>query len=301
MTDVVIIGSIAVDSIETPFKKRENVLGGSATYAAFAASFFCKPGIVAVVGGDFPQEHINLLKSKGISIEGLKTEKDGKTFHWEGSYKIDMNEAKTLKTELNVLEIFKPQLPQEYRKAKYVFLGNINPELQIDVLAQIDAPKFVVADTMNFYIQHKKKELEKVISKIDLFLLNDGEARQLFETKNLIKAGKQALKLGTKAVIIKKGEHGALLFSSQGHFSAPSYPLEDIVDPTGCGDSFGGGLIGYLAKTGDLSDSNLRRAIIYGSVIASHNAQDFGPDNLSKISLSDIEKRYLELRQMREF
>lgn len=301
MVGLVIVGSVALDTIETPFGKVKEVVGGSATYASFAASFFCKPGIVAVVGGDFPQEHLSLLEKRGISLEGLKIEKEGKTFRWEGSYKFDMNEAKTFRTELNVLESFKPQLPQEYRKVQYIFLGNIDPELQLDVLSQMETPKFVVADTMNFWIEHKKKELKRVISKIDLFLLNDGEARELFETTNLVKAARQALKLGTKAVIIKKGEHGALLFSRSGHFSVPGYPLENIVDPTGCGDSFGGGLIGYLAKTGDLSDGNLRRAIVYGSVIASHNAEDFGPDNLKKISLSDIEGRYLEFRRIGEF
>ena len=301
MADLVIIGSVALDSIKTPFKKVENVLGGSATYSAFAASFFCKPGIVAVVGDDFPLGYLSLLEKKGVCLAGLKIEKDSRTFRWEGCYEFDMNEAKTLRTELNVWETFKPQLPREYRSAGYLFLGNIDPELQLNVLAQMGNPKFVIADTMNFWIEHKKKELEKVIRKIDLLLLNDGEARELFETTNLVKAARQVLKLGPKAVVIKKGEHGALLFSRSGHFSAPGYPLENIVDPTGCGDSFGGGLIGYLAKTGDLSDGNMRKAIVYGSVIASHNAEDFGLDNLKKISLSDIEGRYQELRRMREF
>lgn len=301
MPDVVIIGSVAMDCIETPFRKDESILGGSATYASFAASFFCKPGIVAVVGGDFPQEYLNLLEKRGVCLAGLRIEKENRTFRWKGRYEFDMNEAKTLDTELNVLEFFKPQLPEEYRKVQYLFLGNIDPELQLYVLSQMENTKFVVADTMNFYIEHKKKELEKVISKIDLFLLNDGEARELFETTSLVKAARQALKLGTKAVIIKKGEHGALLFSRSGHFSAPGYPLENIVDPTGCGDCFGGGMVGYLAKTDDLSEGNIRKAIIYGSVIASHNAEGFGPENLKRISLSDIEGRYHEFRRMREF
>jgi len=301
MVDVVIIGSVAMDSIETPFGKVKEVLGGSATYAAFAASFFCKPGIVAAVGDDFPQEYLNLLEKKGICLAGLKLKKGTRTFRWEGCYKFDMSEVKTLRTELNVWETFKPQLPEEYRKVQYLFLGNIDPELQLNVLAQMESPKFVMADTMNFWIEHKRKELEKVIRKIDLLLLNDGEARELFETTNLTKAARQALKLGPKAVVIKKGEHGAVLFSGSGHFSAPGYPLENIVDPTGCGDSFGGGLSGYLAKTGDLSDGNMRKAIIYGSVIASHNAEGFGLDNLKKISLSDIEGRYYEFRRIGEF
>lgn len=301
MPDAVIIGSVALDSVETPFKKMENLLGGSATYAAFAASFFCKPGIVAVIGDDFPGDYLNLFKNRGICLKGLEIEKGGRTFRWEGSYEFDMNEAKTLRTELNVWENFKPKLPQEYRKAQYLFLGNIDPELQLDVLSQMESLKFVIADTMNFWIEHKREKVEEVIRKIDLFLMNDGEARELFKTTNLVKASRQALKLGAKAVIIKKGEHGAILFSHSGYFIAPGYPLENIVDPTGCGDSFGGGLLGYLAKTNDLSDTNLRKAIIYASVIASHNAEDFGLDNLKKISLSDIEGRYHEFRRMGEF
>jgi len=301
MVDVVIIGSVALDSIQTPFGKVRDVLGGSATYASFAASFFCKPGIVAVVGDDFPQEGLTLLEKRGISLAGLKREKDAKTFRWEGYYEYDMNEAKTLRTELNVWESFKPVLPDEYRNARYLFLGNIDPELQMDIITQIKSPKFIAADTMNFWIEHKRERLKDMIRKVDLLLLNDAEARELFETPNLFRAARSALGLGARAVIIKKGEHGALLFTKSTHFNAPGYPLENVVDPTGCGDCFGGGLIGYLAKTDEPSEANIRRAMIYGSAIASYNAEGFGLEMLKKISVADIEKRFNEFRIMREF
>lgn len=301
MIDVVIVGTVALDSIETPFGRAEDILGGSATYASFAASFFCKPGISAVVGEDFPDEVLDAHRKRGVSVSGLKKEKNAKTFRWKGSYEYDMNEAKTLKTELNVLESFKPDLPAEYREARYVFLGNIDPGLQLEVLGQIKKPKLVVADTMNFWIEHKREKVKEVIRKIDILLMNDGEARELFETPNLTRAGKDALGLGPRAVIIKKGEHGALLFTKAAHFSAPSYPLESIVDPTGCGDCFGGGLIGYIAKTDDVSEWNIRKAMIYGSSIASHNAEGFGLEVLKKISMNEVEKRFNEFKQIREF
>ena len=212
-----------------------------------------------------------------------------------------MNEAKTLKTELNALETYKVEVPEEYKNAKYVFLANIDPELQLEVIDNIKSPELIVMDTMNFWIEHKKEQLLKPIKKADILVLNDAEARQLFDTPNLIKAANSALKLVSKAVIIKKGEHGALLFSDNKHFSAPGYPLENIKDPTGCGDSFGGALTGYLAKTQDLSEANLRKAIIYGSVMASYNAEDFSVERLKSINNDDIEKRYSEFRDIREF
>jgi len=299
MVDVVVLGTVALDSVETPFGKVNNVLGGSATYAAYAASFFSKPGIVSVVGNDFPKQHSNVLKKKNICIKGIK--KEGKTFKWEGYYEFDMNEAKTLRTELNALESFKPKLPEKYKNAKYLFLANLDPELQLEVLSQIKKPELVVLDTMNFWIGHKKNKLLEVIKKTDVLLLNDGEARQLFKTTNLVKAANMALKLGPKAVIIKKGEHGALLFTKEKHFSAPSYPLENIKDPTGCGDSFGGAFIGYLAKTKEHDEKNLRKAIIYASAIASFNAEGFSLENLKKITKKEIEKRFNKFREIRDF
>ena len=299
MGKVLIIGTVALDTIETPFGRVEKALGGSATYAGFAASFFAEPALISVIGCDFPKEYIESMKKRRINLDGLKI-KD-KTFHWEGFYEYDMNEAKTRKTELNALEHFKPEVPEKYKGIKYVFLANINPEHQLSVLKQMDKPDFVVLDTMNFWINNKRNSLLKVIKDVDVLLLNDGEARQLFSTANLVKAANHALKLGPKAVIIKKGEHGALLFTKNKHFSAPSYPLENIKDPTGCGDSFGGAFIGYLAKTNDLSERNFRKAVIYGSVVASHNAEDFGLNKLKNLTMGDIEKRYKEFQDIREF
>ncbi|MBI2659982.1 sugar kinase [Candidatus Woesearchaeota archaeon] len=343
MSDILIIGTVAFDTIETPFGRVEKALGGSATYASFAASFFSRPALISVIGRDFPEEYIKLLKNRGINLQGLKT--DDKTFHWEGFYEYDMNEAKTKKTELNSLENFKVKVPEEYKDLKYVFLANIDPEQQHETLKQMRKPEFVVLDTMNFWISHKKRQLMDVIKKADVLLLNDGEARQLFNTASLVKAANEALILGPKAIIIKKGEHGALLFTKNKHienawhaseqstrsqdehfrdarkseecervrneahshlkdlrhFSAPGYPLENIKDPTGCGDSFGGAFIGYIAKTNDLSEQNFRRAIVYGSVVASHNAEDFGLNRLKTLKMGDIEKRYKEFQAIREF
>lgn len=299
MNDVLITGTVALDTIETPFGKAENALGGSATYASFAASFFSKPAIISVVGNDFPKEYIELLKKRGINTDGLKI--SGRTFRWDGFYEYDMNEAKTRKTELNSLENFKAEVPGKYKGIKYLFLANIDPEQQLEVLRQMKKPDFAVLDTMNFWISSKKKTLLEAIKKVDVLILNDGEARQLFSTANLVRAANEALSMGPKAVIIKKGEHGALLFTKNKHFNAPGYPLESIKDPTGCGDSFGGAFIGYLAKTKDLSEQNFRKAVVYGSVVASHNAEDFGLNRLKGLSMKDIEKRYKEFQEIREF
>lgn len=299
MVNLVIVGSVALDTVQTPFRIVKNVLGGSAVFSSVAASYFSKPGIVAVVGEDFPQEHVDFLKNRNVNLEGLEAE--GKTFRWEGSYEYDMNEAHTKKTELNSFENFNPKLPKSYKKAKYVFLGNINPELQLRVLDQIKDPKLVMLDSMKLWIETKKKELLKVIKKIDVLLLNDGEARMLFDTPNLVKAGSEALKLGLECFIIKKGEHGVLLFSKEGFFAASGYPLENLKDPTGCGDSFAGGLIGYLESTQDISEKNIRKAIIYGSVIASFNAEDYSLNRLKTVALQDIQNRYTEFKKMGEF
>jgi len=299
MSNILIIGTVALDTIETPFGKAEKCLGGSATYASFAASFFSDPAVVSVVGLDFPEEYRKLMERRSIDISGLKV--SGKTFHWDGFYEYDMNEAKTRKTELNSLEGFKVEIPQRLRGIKYVFLANIDPEQQLETLKQMDKPELVVLDTMNFWINNKRSSLFEVIKKADVLLLNDGEARQLFNTANLAKAANEALKLGPKAVIIKKGEHGALLFTKNRHFNAPGYPLEVIKDPTGCGDCFGGAFIGYLAKIKDLSEPNFRKAIVYGSVVASHNAEDFGLNRLKSLTINDIEKRYQEMKDIREF
>ncbi|MBI2135355.1 bifunctional hydroxymethylpyrimidine kinase/phosphomethylpyrimidine kinase [Candidatus Woesearchaeota archaeon] len=298
MADPVIIGTVALDSIETPFGKVRDALGGSATYASLAASFFSKPGILSIIGRDFPKNHIKFFNSRGIDTAGISL--GDRTFRWQGFYEFDMNEAKTLRTELNALESYKVSVPGHYKEAKYIFLANIDPELQLEVINSIKNPELIVMDTMNFWIGHKKNQLLKTIKKADILVLNDGEARQLFGTPNLVKAANKALKMVSKAVIIKKGEHGALLFTDKKHFSAPGYPLENIKDPTGCGDTFGGALIGYIAKTKDAGEKNLRKAVVYGSILASYNAEGFGPEKLKSVSHEDIEKRYREFRDITE-
>ncbi len=298
MVDVVVLGTVGLDSVETPFGKVENTLGGSATFAAYACSFFAKPGVVSIVGEDFPKHHLSTLEKK-MNLDGV--ERHGKTFRWSGLYEFDMNEAKTLTTELNCLTEFDPVLPLEYRSAKFAFLGNTDPEIQLKVFSQLRCPELVVMDTMNLWITHKKEKLLEMIKKTNVLLLNDGEARQLFETVNLVKAAGKALSLGPTAVIIKKGEHGSLLFTRNSHFSACGYPLEVVKDPTGCGDVFGGAFTGYLAKTMDLSEKNMRKAVVYASAIASFNAEDFSLRRLQELTHPEIEKRFEQMKQMREF
>jgi len=271
MVELVVVGTIGLDDIETPFGKVESVLGGSGVYASKASSFFTKTGLVSIVGKDMPEKGLAVINE--VDLSGV--EQSEKTFRWSGYYEFDMNEAKTKKTELNSLTEFKPKLPDNFKKAKYLFLGNIDPALQIEVLDQMENSPFILLDTMNYWIDTKKEDLLKVIERVDVLVINEGEARQLFGTPNLIKAGKMILESGPKFGIIKKGEHGALLFSKEGFFSAPGYPLEVVKDPTGAGDSFAGGLIGYLAKTGDNSEKNMRKAIVYGSTIASFCAENF--------------------------
>ncbi|MBI2139842.1 sugar kinase [Candidatus Woesearchaeota archaeon] len=299
MPEVIILGTLALDTIETPFGKQNDILGGSAAFAAYAASFFAKPGIISIVGKDFPAPHKRALEQRGIDLSGVKVE--GKTFRWEGFYEFDMNEAKTLKTELNSLAEFVPEIPEPFRDAGYIFLANTDPEIQLGVLEKMKAPGTVILDTMNFWIQHKREALLKVMKKASIVLLNDGEARQMFATPNLVKAAKEVLALGPYAAIIKKGEHGALLFTKDSHFNAPGYPLEEIKDPTGCGDTFGGALIGWLAKAKSRSQETIRKAMIYASVLASFNAEDFSLERLKKLTHKDIESRYQEFVRMRNF
>ncbi len=299
MADPVIIGTVALDSIETPFGKVKDVLGGSACYASIAASFFSTPGIFSIIGKDFPEKYIKFLNERGIDTKGIIV--GDKTFRWQGFYEFDMNQAKTLRTELNSLQTYKVEVPDHYKKAKYLFLANIDPELQLKVIDFIENPELIVIDTMNLWIEHKKDKLLEAIKKSDVLVMNDGEARQLFKTTNLVKAANAALKLNPKAIIIKKGEHGALLFTKDKHFNAPGYPLENIKDPTGCGDCSGGAFTGYLAKTGDLSEANMRKAMIYGSVIASYNAEGFSIERLKEINQEDIEQRYKEFKDIRDF
>lgn len=299
MVDVLVVGSVALDSIKTPFGRVERALGGSAVYASLAAGLFCQPGIAAIAGADFPEEHLALLAARGIDLLGLT--RRGGTFLWEGLYEYDMNVAKTLKTELGSFATWTAELPDAYRDAAYVFLGNIDPDLQLRVLSQLRRPRLVVADTMNYWIAGKRERLLEVLGRATLLSLNEAEARQLFETANLIKAGRAGLEVGLQGVIIKKGEGGALLLTRHSLFTASSYPLESVVDPTGCGDSFGGAFIGYLARAGSLDPSALRQALVYGQIVASFCAEGFGTSNLSARTLDDVEARLGEFRRLTAF
>ena len=301
MPNLVVFGSIAFDSIKTPFGSVEKTLGGSGTYASIAASFFSKPGIVSPVGSDFPTEEMDFLKSKGIDLLGLKP-MPGKTFSWKGEYGLDINIAKTVKVELNVLKDFKPELPEEYKKAEFLLLGNNSPETQLQVLKQMDKrPKLVIADTMNYYIEKNRENVLEVVKEADICLMNDAEARQLFNTPSIVQAAKEILKLDSDLAIIKKGEHGALLSTAKGCFVAPAYPLKNVVDPTGCGDCFAGGLMGFLAREGKVSEDLMRKAIIYGSTVASLNAEGLGLEKLKQVKLEDINKRFEEFKEIVRF
>lgn len=301
MSNITIVGSVALDSVRTPFGEVIEALGGSATHASMSASFFAPVNLVGVVGTDFPEEHLELLRGRRINLEGLQ-QVEGKTFRWRGFYDEDLNTAHTLMTDLNVFADFHPKLPESYTKSDYLFLGNIDPELQSLVLDQMERPKLVVCDTMNFWITSKRAALIKTLRRVDIALLNEGEARQLCETSNLLKAAKRVLELGPKAVVIKKGEDGAMLVQDNGHiFISPTFPIEDVSDPTGAGDSFAGGFLGYLAYTEDHSNENIRRAIILGSVMASFNVEQFSCDRLRSLSHDEILKRYNVLRKMSGF
>ncbi|MFI5303153.1 MAG: PfkB family carbohydrate kinase [Nitrospiria bacterium] len=297
---LLVVGSVAFDSVKTPFGEVENALGGSATFFSASASYFTKVNLVAVIGNDFPEEHLSFLKSRGVNLEGLQREQ-GKTFRWKGEYGYALNEAKTLDTQLNVFQSFKPVLPSSYRDAEIVFLANIDPDLQYDVLEQVRKPKWVACDTMNYWIGGKKSSLLKILKKIDLLLINDGEARQLAGEPNLVNAAKMILGMGPKSLIIKRGEYGALMFNGKTIFAVPAFPLEKIFDPTGAGDTFAGGVMGYLSKTGSFDDSHLRRAIIYGSVMASFNVEAFSLDRIRNLSWDEISARSRAFKELTHF
>lgn len=297
---ILVVGSVAIDSVETPFGTGENVLGGSATYFATAASFFGDVNLVAVVGDDFPAEHIDFLRSRAIDLRGLKRE-SGKTFHWKGRYGFDLNEAQTLDTQLNVFQTFRPQIPEEYAAAEYLILANIDPELQLEVLEQVRQPRVIACDTMNFWISSKPEALKKVISRVDFFIINEGEARQLTGEVNLVKAARAILALGTKNLIIKRGEYGVLHFNGETIFAAPAFPLENVFDPTGAGDTFAGGFMGYLASTGNLAEESIRQAIVFGSVMASFTVEDFSLDRLRTLQYAEIDARYKSFKRMTHF
>ena len=298
---VLIVGSMALDSVRTPTGEVKDALGGAADYSSVAASFFAPVQLVGVVGDDFPPQHLEFLTSRGIDLAGVETIPGGKTFRWAGYYDFDLNIAHTLDTQLNVFADFQPKLPDTYKKAEYVFLANIDPELQLQVLSQVENPTLTVCDTMNFWIAGKPDALKEVLAHVDIAFMNDAEARQLTGKLSIIKAAKALQELGPKTVIIKKGEHGALLFHGDRHFAAPSYPLEDIADPTGAGDSFAGGFIGYVASQGDTSMETLCKAVVYGSVLASYNVEDFSLNRMRRLTAADITARYREFQKIAFF
>jgi sugar/nucleoside kinase (ribokinase family) len=299
---LLVVGSLALDTIETPFGKAERTLGGSATFISVAASYFTQPvRLVGVVGGDFPKKELEYFEEREIDLEGLQVIEDGKTFHWHGKYDYDLNSRESLVTELNVFADFDPVVPEGFRRSRYLCLGNINPELQKKVYDQMENTKLIVADTMNFWIAGKPEALMDVLKCINVLIINDSEARELSKEANLFKAAKKIQSFGPKIVIIKKGEHGALLFYENELFSAPAYPLESIYDPTGAGDSFAGGFIGYIAKTDDISFENMKRAVIFGSTIASFCVEKFSLEGTRDLSHIRIKDRFNEFTRFSKF
>ena len=300
---VLIVGSIALDTVKTPVEEHADLLGGSASYAAVGASFFTDVKLVGIVGEDFPKAHIDYFGTRNIDLKGLQIV-PGKTFRWSGEYHWDLNTRETRSVDLNVFEHFNPTLPAGYSSSPYVLLANIAPSLQNHVLDQMQKPKFVIADTMDLWINIAKEELLKLLKRVDMLILNDSEARQLTGETSLIKAGERIRKLGPKYVALKKGEHGCLLFGEDVFFSCGAYPLEDIHDPTGAGDTFAGGLAGWLASNageGPVTFGQLRKAVVYGSVLASYNVEAFSLERLRSISLKDVDKRYAAFKAMSHF
>ena len=297
---VLIVGSTALDSIKTPKAENPKLLGGSASHAAVAASFFAPVKLVGVVGDDFPKPYIQLYRKHKINLDGLQI-KNGKTFHWSGEYELNMDNRQTLLTELGVFETFTPHLPESHKKSPFVLLANIAPSLQAHVLDQMQRPKFIIADTMDLWLNIALKDLLALIGRVDAFVLNESEAHQLTERSNILHAAREIHKLGPKYVIIKKGHNGAFLSSPRGLFVCPAYPLEDVVDPTGAGDAFVGAIMGYLATRSGPIEKNLRRAMVYGSVVASFCCEGFGLTRLTKLKRPEIDKRVAELEKLVRF
>ena len=302
MSKLVIVGTVAFDAIETPFGKTDKILGGAATFIGLAASQFQVDGaIVSVVGGDFPQSYIDMLSNKGMDVSGLEIVPNGKTFFWSGKYHNDMNSRDTLATELNVLADFNPVVPDSYKNAEVVMLGNLHPMVQMGVIEQMTNPKLVVLDTMNFWMDNTLDELMQVIAKVDVITINDEEARQLTGEYSLVNAAKKIYTMGPKYIVIKKGEHGALLFHEDEMFYAPALPLAEVFDPTGAGDTFAGGFAGYLARTGDYSFENMKTAIINGSALASFCVEKFGTERLTDLSRKELYKRLQQFKNLTQF
>ena len=299
---VLVVGSIAIDTDKTPVEEHSDLLGGSASYAAVGASFFSPVRLVGIVGNDFPEEEMNELTKRGVQLNGLEIIPDKKSFFWSGKYHLDMNTRDTLVTDLNVLADFDPKVPEEYQGSEFLMLGNLMPALQISVINQLRTrPKLIVLDTMNFWIENTPDDLKKVLPMIDVLMINDSEARQLSSEFSMVRAAKKVLDMGPKFLIIKKGEHGALLFHENHVFFAPALPLEDVFDPTGAGDAFAGGFIGHIARTKNIGFENMKTAIIVGSAMASFCVEKFGPQRLKEITKKDIDIRLHEFVQLVNF
>ncbi len=297
---LLVVGSVALDSVETPFGQEEDVLGGSATFFSTSASFFTPVRLVAVVGDDFPERHVEFLKGRGVDLSGL-TRQEGKTFRWKGRYTHQLNEAQTLDTQLNVFQHFAPELPGPFRDSSHVFLGNIHPALQGRVLDQVERPKLVAMDTMNFWISGEPTELKKTLARVDLLFVNDGEARQLAGEHNIVKAARAIRALGPRIVVIKRGEYGALLFDGDHTFGCPAFPLQDVFDPTGAGDSFAGGFLGYLARRGETDHHGLRQAMVAGTVMASFAVEKFSLERLRVLEKREINDRCAAFKGLTHF
>jgi hypothetical protein len=297
---ILVVGSVAYDTVETPFGRAERVLGGSASFFSVAASFFVPVNLVGVVGHDFGEQQLAAFAGRPIDLEGLER-MEGKTFHWQGKYSWDLNSRDTICTDLNVFEFFKPKIPARYRGSEVVFLGNIDPVLQRQVLEQVERPRVVACDTMNFWIHGKPAEVRETLKKVQILLINDQEARDLSGEWNLVKAARAIRAMGPGTLVVKKGEHGVLMFSEEGCFSAPALPLEVVFDPTGAGDTFAGGFLGYLASTGQAGDAALRRAVVMGSTLASFCVEAFSLDRLLKLTRPEIDARYRDFERLTRF
>ena len=298
--NIITLGTLALDTIKTPSGKRKDILGGSAVHFAISAGFFANVNLVANVGGDFPKRYLEFLKGKGINLDSVKKE-EGRTFRWKGEYKVDLNTAITLNTELGVLSAFKPEVTEVQKKIKYVFLANVDPDIQAKFLNSLNSPKLVGLDSMNYWIEHKRAPLLKLLKRIDIYVANDAEARQLTGEINLIKSAKKLSRLGPPIVIIKKGEHGVMFYFNKMIFCLPAYPVERIVDPTGAGDSFAGAFMGYLSKEKKINISTIKKSVVYGIILSSFNVEGFGLDRMARLKYSEIKERLMEFKQKIEF
>ncbi|MGA9269984.1 MAG: PfkB family carbohydrate kinase [Lutimonas sp.] len=303
MGNLLIVGTVAFDDIETPFGKSDRILGGAATFIGLSASYFnTDSGIISVIGGDFPKTYLDIFKERNIDISGIDIQEEGKTFYWKGKYDYNLNDRETLITDLNVLADFNPVVPEKFMDCDFLMLGNLHPDVQMSVIEQIPVrPKLVVLDTMNFWMDNTLEQLMKVIEKVDVITINDEEARQLSGEYSLLKAAEKIHQMGPKYVVIKKGEHGALLFNNGDVFFAPALPLEEVFDPTGAGDTFAGGFIGYLASTHDISFDNMKRAVIYGSNFASFCVERFGVERMLNLTREEVRNRLRQFKQLTQF